>query len=293
MSKNLKLSGVRKGFANFLLGAIDLELEEGKVLALIGPNGAGKTTTMDCISGILQPDKGEIEICGIKASPKTKDWKYNFGYVMSEPVFINSMTGSEFLKFVSKYYPAWNFELMNQLLETLEFNPNEVIGKLSTGNKTKLEIISAMSINPKLLLLDEPTNNLDPIIRDRFIELMFDFMLDESHSVLWSTHIITEVSNVADDFAFLNNGKIYEVSSKTDLTENWRRLIVKSNLEFQDVPHVVEMNRTTNEYEMFTSNFKGTIDFLKEYDVEILNDYYMSIETICIKNLQKYKLENL
>ena len=108
MSMNLKLSGVRKGFANFLLGAIDLELEEGKVLALIGPNGAGKTTTMDCISGILQPDKGEIEICGIRTSPKTKDWKYNFGYVMSEPVFINSMTGSEFLKFVSKYYPVFS-----------------------------------------------------------------------------------------------------------------------------------------------------------------------------------------
>ena len=71
------------------------------------------------------------------------------------------------------------------------------------------------------------------------------------------------------------------------------RLIVKSNLEFHDIPFVAEMNRTTNEYEMFTSNFQGTIDFLKEYDTEIINDYYMNIETICIKNLQKYKLENL
>ncbi len=291
MSINLKLSGVRKGFANFTLGALDLELEEGKVLALIGPNGAGKTTTMDCISGLIQPDKGEIEICGIPTSPKTKDWKYNFSYVMSEPVFINSMNGNEFLKFVSKYYPAWNFELMEKLISTLEFNPNEIINKLSTGNKTKLEIISAFSINPKLLLLDEPTNSLDPIVRDRFIEMMFDFMLDESRSVLWSTHIISEVSNVADDFAFLNNGIIHEVSSKTDLTENWRRLIVRSNLEFHNVPFVVENTKTENELEIFTSNFKETIEFLKEYDAEIINEYYMNIETICIKNLQKYKLE--
>ncbi len=288
---NLKLNNVKKGFKNFLLGSLNFELEQGKVLALVGPNGAGKTTTLDCISGILFPDSGTIEICGIETNPNTKDWKYNFGYVSSEPIFINSMNGDEFLNFISKYYPKWNYELMKKLTSILEFNSNEKILTLSTGNKTKLEIISALSTNPKLLLLDEPTNALDPIIRDRFLDIIYDFMADEENSAIWSTHIISEVGIIADDFAFLNDGVLYEISSKIELTENWRKIIVKSTTNTIDIPDVCDIQKVDNHIELYTSNFKSTTEFLKNSNIEIINEYYMSIENICIKNLEKYKNE--
>jgi ABC-2 type transport system ATP-binding protein len=292
MNPILKLSNVKKYFSNFTLGSINFELEYGKVLALVGPNGAGKTTTMDCISGILQPNTGDIEICGKKTNPKDKSWKYFFGYVCSEPVFINTMTGKEFLNYVSKYYPKWNTELMNKLISVLEFNPDEKIHKLSTGNKTKLEIISAISTNPYLLLLDEPTNNLDPIIRDRFIDVIFDFMSDDEHSVMWSTHIIPEVSHIADEFAFLNVGKFCEISSKIDLIENWRRIIVNNDSNLQNDTYLAEINPADNNFEIFTCKYDETLEFLKNNNIEIINDYYMNIESICLKNLQKYKNEN-
>ncbi len=292
MNPILKLTDVKKSFKNFLLGQISFELEPGKVLALVGPNGAGKTTTMDCISGLMQPDEGKIEICGTLTNPNDKSWKYLFGYVCSEPVFIKTMTGKEFLSFVSKYYPSWNFELMNLLITKMEFDKYEKIGKLSTGNKTKLEIISALSINPKLLLLDEPTNSLDPIIRDVFLDIIYDFMSNEENSVMWSSHIIPEVSCIADDFAFMDKGKICEISTKTDLTENWRKIIVKSGNELNRIPKVCEIIKSDNNYELYSSNFAITAEYLKNANIEIVNEYYMNIETICIKNLQKYKSGN-
>ncbi len=292
MKYNLKVTDVKKGFKNFLLGAISFQLEQGKVLALVGPNGAGKTTTLDCISGILYPDSGKIEVCGIETNLNDKNWKFEFGYVSSEPVFIKSMNGEEFLKFISKYYPKWNFNLMADLIEKLEFNTNERIDKLSTGNKTKLEIITAMSIESKLLLLDEPTNALDPIIRDRFIDIVFDYMSNEENSVIWSTHIISEVSKIADEFAFLHNGKIYEISSKNDLTENWRRIIIKQDLQVEDIPDACEIQKIDNHFEIYTSNFQNTVEYLKKNNIEIINEYFMNIETICLKNLEKYKRED-
>lgn len=291
MKYNLIVNNVKKGFKNFLLGAISFQLEQGKVLALVGPNGAGKTTTLDCISGLLYPDSGKIEVCGIETNPNDKSWKYNFGYVSSEPIFINSMNGEEFLKFVSHYYPKWNFETTLNLIEKLEFNTKERIDKLSTGNKTKLEIISAMSVQPKLLLLDEPTNALDPIIRDRFIDIIFDYMTNEENSVIWSTHIISEVSKIADEFAFLHNGLIYEISSKNDLTENWRRIIIKQDLKIENIPDVCEIQKIDNQFEIFTSNFQNTVEYLQKNNIEIINEYYMSIENICLKNLEKFKRE--
>lgn len=288
---NLKLNNVKKGFKNFLLGSLNFELEQGKVLALIGPNGAGKTTTLDCITGILQPDSGKIEICGIETNPNSKDWRFFVGYVSSEPVFINSMSGYDFLNFISKYYPKWNFEMMKKLINILEFKPNDKIQSLSTGNKTKLEIISALSTNPKLLLLDEPTNALDPIIRDRFMDIIYDCISDEENSVIWSTHIISEVGSIADDFAFLNDGILYEISSKIELTENWRKIIVKSTTNIVDIPDICDIYQVDNHFELYTCNFKSTSEFLKNSNIEMINEYYMSIENICIKNLEKYKKE--
>lgn len=291
MNVNLKLNNVKKSFNSFQLRRINLELAQGRVMALVGPNGAGKTTTLDCIAGIMFPDSGEIEICGIKQNPNTKDWKFNFGYVSSEPIFINTMTGENFLKFVSKYYPSWNFNYMIELIEKLEFDSSVKIHKLSTGNKTKLEIITALSYQPKLLLLDEPTNALDPIIRDRFIEIIFDYMNNEENSVIWSTHIINEVSEIADEFAFLNNGELFEISSKVDLTENWRKIIIPAINEITDIPALIEYEIVDGKLEIITSNYENLIKYLKNNNIEVIDEYYMNVETIAIKNLERYKKE--
>lgn len=291
MNFNLKLEDVKKAFMGFSLGPISLELEKGKVMALIGPNGAGKTTTLDCISGIMNQDSGKIEVCGFDNNPNDKKWKNLFGYVTSEPALIKTMTGIGFLKYLSKYYYNWNFEIMNNLINKLEFPESQKIQQLSSGNKTKLEIISALSINPQLLLLDEPTNALDPIIRDIFLEIIFNFMSNEVNSVIWSTHIIPEVSTIADEFAFLINGQICEISSKTDLTDNWRKIIVKSDRILKNIPEVHEIIQVENSYELYSSYYSITEEYLRESNIEILEEYYMNIENICVKNLQKYKQE--
>ena len=291
MNSNLKFTNVTKSFKDFYLGPISLELEKGKVLALVGPNGSGKTTTLDCISGMMQQDSGKIEVCGYDNNPNEVKWKNLFGYITSEPVLIKTMTGAEFLKYLSQYYKSWDFERMENLISRLEFPENMKITKLSTGNKTKLEIISALSMNPRLLLLDEPTNALDPIVRDAFLDIIFEYMQNEDNSIIWSTHIITEVGSIADDFAFLIDGKIMEISSKTDLTDNWRKIIISRELDKSQIPGIIEINPVDNIFEIITCNYPASMEYLKKSNIEILNEYYMNIENICIKNLQRYKLE--
>lgn len=291
MNLNLKLVGVRKKYKSFYLGPISLELEKGKVLALIGQNGAGKTTTLDCISGVSYRDEGTIEVCGYDANPNEKKWKNCFGYVSAEPVAINTMTGTNFLKYISKYYDKCNYQLMDHLIKKLEFPVNETIYKLSTGNKTKLEIISAMSFCPTLLLLDEPTNALDPIVRDAFLEIIFDFMKDENNSIIWSTHIVSEVAKIADDFAFICNGVITEVSSKIELTENWRKILIKQTEYLENIPDVVELQEDDGRIELISRDYNATMSFLKESKIDIVDEYYMSLENICLKNLQFFKSE--
>jgi ABC-2 type transport system ATP-binding protein len=291
MNSNLKFTNVKKTFKDFTLGPISFELEKGKVLALVGPNGSGKTTTLDCVSGMMQQDSGKIEVCGYENNPNEVQWKNLFGYVTSEPVLIKTMTGTEFLKYIAQYYKSWDFNRMNSLISRLEFPEELKIHKLSTGNKTKLEIISALSMNPRLLLLDEPTNALDPIVRDVFLDIIFEFMTNEENSIIWSTHIITEVGSIADEFAFLIDGLIREISSKIDLTENWRRIIVHEELNKKIIPGVCEIIQADNSFEICTWNYPATIEYLKKSNIEILNEYYMNIENICIKNLQRYKTE--
>jgi len=219
MNPILKLTDVKKSFRNFRLGPVSFELEPGKVLALVGPNGSGKTTTMDCISGIMLPDSGKIEICGIETNPNDKKWKYLFGYVCSEPSFIKTMTGKEFLSFVSKYYPDWNFDLMNHLIEKMEFDKYEKIGKLSTGNKTKLEIISALSISPKLLLLDEPTASLDPAAT-RSVEEIIRNAAQSGIKILMASHDLGQVRRLAGDVVFMVRGTVREQALAEDFLKN-------------------------------------------------------------------------
>ncbi|MCP4216992.1 MAG: ABC transporter ATP-binding protein, partial [bacterium] len=193
MANAFTLRNVTKSYPGFQLGPLDFELEPGVVLGYIGPNGAGKTTTMQCMAGLLKPDEGEIKIFGRPNDQNDIDWKFDIGYVGDKHVFYEKWTVARNLKFISQFYPEWSDAKALQLAERFHLDMNKKARDLSTGNRVKLSLVSALAHSPKLLLLDEPTSGLDPVVRTEFLDELFDALQDEERSVFYSTHILSDI----------------------------------------------------------------------------------------------------
>jgi ABC-2 type transport system ATP-binding protein len=218
MAKAFELKGLTKEFPEFKLGPLNLDLEPGKVLGYVGPNGSGKTTTMHCMVGLVKADSGKTEIFGRDNDPNQIDWKYDIGYVGDKHVFYENWSGAKNLKFISKFYPSWSDKMAQDLIKRFELPVEKRAKDLSSGNRVKLSLVQVLSRFPKLLILDEPTAGLDPVVRTELLDVLFEILEDGEKAIFYSTHILTDISRLADELAFLNDGKIMVKSQKDDLT---------------------------------------------------------------------------
>lgn len=217
MDTILRLEGVTRRFDTFTLQPLNLELPGGVIMGLIGENGAGKTTTLRLILGALHRDGGNITILGKELDGNEANIRQDIGVVFDECCFHESMTPKNINTIFKGIYRNWNPSDFTRYCNVLQLPMKKKVKEFSRGMKMKLSIAAAMSHRPKLLLLDEATSGLDPVVRDDVLELLQEFVSDEEHSVLFSSHITEDLEKIADYVAYLHRGSLQFVRSKDEL----------------------------------------------------------------------------
>lgn len=248
MKNIIEIKGLKKHYNNFELGPIDLDIKGGVIVGLIGENGAGKTTLIKAMLNIINVDSGTINIFDKKMQKEELTIKDDIGVVLDNS-FFPEILNAEDIDFIMKdLYKNWDSLLFKKYLEDLEIPYKKKIKELSKGMRKKLEIITALSHNPKLLILDEPTSGLDPIVRNEILDIFLKFIKDEEHTVLLSTHITSDLEHVADDIIFLNDGQIVLNKNRDDIMDEFA--VMKCDKEyFNKIDKKDYISYKSNKYE--------------------------------------------
>ena len=226
MNYAVEIKNLSKQFTGFTLEDVSLAVPGGAIMGLIGENGAGKSTTIKCLLGLLRPDSGSISVLGGSPSdPAVREW---IGVVLDECPFHGGLTAQQVGKIMAREYKAWHPELYEDYLKKFDLPKNLFIKDFSKGMKMKLSIAAALAHHPKLLILDEPTSGLDPVVRSELLDEFMEFIKDEEHSILLSSHITSDLERVADYITYLHKGKVTLTGEKDALLEEHGRLVCTS-----------------------------------------------------------------
>lgn len=285
----LEINQLTKNFKGFELGPIDLSLDSGKVYGFIGPNGAGKTTTIQTIFGLINKSSGNIQILGQKNNPNKTEWMHNVGYVGDVNSFYESWSVRKNLNFIKGFYPEWDDDYMMQLVSKFELALEKKVKDLSTGNRIKLAIVSAMSYKPKVLLLDEPTSGLDPIIRSELIDVLFNYMENEENTILYSTHIISEQERIADELIFISNGKIIEKEYKDDIINKWKKIEVIGDIDFRKFNKKYEYKTDAGKTIFLTDKKDELMKDLEEFQIRVISVSNISLDEAAVEIIRRGK----
>ena len=216
------LRGVGAAVGNtFALRDVSFELPTGYVMGLIGANGAGKTTTIRCLLGMRPIDSGEIELLGHRA-PAPVALRQDIGVVLDHTYLVGDWRLAEVERTLRPFYDRWDGARYRQLLDEFGLDPRAKVKDLSRGMAMKLMIAVALSHQARLLILDEPTSGLDPVSRDELVGIVGDFLLDEGHSVLFSTHITSDLDRIGDYLTILHGGRVVQTGTKDEILEAYR-----------------------------------------------------------------------
>lgn len=222
MTDAIKINNLTKKFGNFRLGPLDLEVKKGAITGFIGENGAGKSTTIKLILDVISRDGGTIEIFGKDIGDLSVDEKYKLGFVFDDLFLPGSMKVDEIEKMHSLLYKDyWEEGTFYEFVENFSLPNNIPISAFSRGMKMKLGLALAMSHGAEILILDEPTSGLDPVVRDDFLDILLDFIQDEDHTVLISSHILSDLEKIADYIAFIHKGELIFNEEKDGLSEKY------------------------------------------------------------------------
>ena len=197
---------IKKYDSKFELGPINLDIPGGMIVGLIGKNGAGKTTFMKSILSLISIDSGSIKIFGKEYTDDSI--KEDIGVVLSDMFLPEILTAKDIHFIMKDIYKRWDRDLYFHYLKEFDISVDKKLKELSKGMRKKVEIAVSLSHHPKLLLLDEATSGLDPVVREEILDIFLKFVSDEEHSILFSTHITSDLEHIADCIIFINQGKI-------------------------------------------------------------------------------------
>lgn len=219
MSNVLELKDVSKNYGDFQLDKINISVPEGCICGFIGQNGAGKTTTIQLILDSVKRDGGDIQVFGkdvLKEGPVLKE---DIGVVFDEMGFHDFMTPVDINRMMKNVYSNWDEEVFWGYLKRFSLPRKKKCGAYSRGMRMKLQIAAAMSHNARLLLMDEPTSGLDPIVRNEILQIFQEFVMEENHTILLSSHITGDIERIADMIVFIDHGKIILQGNKDEILE--------------------------------------------------------------------------
>ncbi len=216
MDNILEVRNLTKQYADFTLDHVSFSIPKGTIMGLIGENGAGKSTTIRAILDLIHKDDGTVTFWGQKLS-STKQLKEDIGVVFDDINFYETLTAAKVGKISQTAYKQWDERLYRGYLNRFLLPADKEIKTFSKGMKMKLCIAVALSHKPKLLVLDEATSGLDPVMRDDILDIFLEFVQDEGHSIMISSHITTDLEKVADNITFIYHGKVLFCKAKDEL----------------------------------------------------------------------------
>ena len=227
----VEVKELTKKFKGFTLDHVSFSLPAGCIMGLVGENGAGKSTTLKLLLNMIQKDSGRITILG--KDEKNID-KNEIGVVFDECRFHESFTAKDINQVLKSIFQRWNEQQFFDYLNRFEVPSNKKLKEFSRGMKIKISIAAAVSHDAKLLLLHEPTSTLDPLVRDEMLDIFYDFISDEQHSIIISSHIVSDLEKVCDYIAFMHKGKMILCEEKDRLLQECR-LAQMSEAEFSAI----------------------------------------------------------
>ena len=215
----IEIKNVTKDYGDFKLDNISFEVPEGSICGFIGQNGAGKTTTIKAILDVINVDAGEIFVFGQNIKTDSVKLREDIGVVFDEMGFHEFMTGKDINIMMKNIYKNWNEMEFYDYLKKFSLPSKKPCGSFSRGMRMKLQIAVALSHNAKLLIMDEPTSGLAPIVRNEMLQIFREYVVEEDHTILLSSHITGDIEKLADEVVFINGGKIVISGNKDDILE--------------------------------------------------------------------------
>ena len=220
---NLVVKDLTKKYDGFTLDRVSFEIPKGYIMGFIGENGAGKTTTIKALLNVITKDSGSVEILGKNIDEHEIEVKKNIGYVSGDSFYPKSKL-KDITKVYKRFFSKWDDEVYQSFMKKFNLDSNKKVCELSKGMKMKYSIALALSHQAELLIMDEPTSGLDPVARDNLLEVFQTIVEEGIVSILFSTHITSDLDKCADYITFIKNGTIIESCTKDDLIDKYRLL---------------------------------------------------------------------
>jgi ABC-2 type transport system ATP-binding protein len=217
----IEIQNLTKNYAGFSLGPLNFNIPVGCMVGYIGENGAGKSTTLKAILGLIKPDDGEIKIFDRNIKECTPDLMNRIGVVFDNINIPGEMKVKEVGNLCKLSFDSWEEGTFRSYIKRFGLPSDQRVKRLSRGMRMKLSLSIALSHQAELLILDEATSGLDPVIRDEILDILLDFLQDENHTILISSHILSDLEKAADYIAFLHHGKILFMEEKDALVERY------------------------------------------------------------------------
>lgn len=255
MSEVIRIEGLCKRYNDFALDNLNLHIEEGTITGLVGANGAGKSTTIKLILNLIHRDAGTIRVFDRDNIADENNIKQQVGVVFDEPCFHEILSPKQIAKYMGSLYTDWDNTLFTSYLKRFSLPDNKLVKEYSRGMKMKLSIAAAMAHKPRLLLLDEPTSGLDPLVRDEILDMFLDFLQDEHHSILLSSHITSDLEKIADTIALIDKGRLIFHEEKDNLRDQF--VLIKGGedqLKQMDTNEFISVRKNHFGFEALTKN---------------------------------------
>ena len=270
----IEIDGLCKNYHKFKLKDISFSLPEGYIMGLIGPNGAGKTTTIKLMLNMIKKSGGDIKIFGLDSINDQGRIKENVGAVFDSSYFVQDWKVKQVEKSIGIFYSTWDSKKFQNMVKNFGLDQNKKVKELSRGMQMKLMVACALSHDARLLILDEPTSGLDPVARDEFLDILSEFIQDGKRSVLFSTHITSDLDKIADYITFINNGNLFYTGAKDDFIDGFRMVKGGKN----DLG--IEQERKLMGIRKYSTGFEGLI---KASDIRSFSN--MSCEPVSIDDI--------
>ncbi|MCP5144022.1 MAG: ABC transporter ATP-binding protein [Gammaproteobacteria bacterium] len=232
----LTLDNVFKGFDGAaVLKGISAQVQSGEVIGLLGINGAGKTTLLETILGYALPDAGTVSLFGVATNVlHDESLKHRIGFVPQRDELLDQMTGRQFIELVARFYDHWNQPLLDRLAQEFDVPLDVRASKLSVGQRQKLSILVALGHEPELIFLDEPVASLDPLARRRFLQTLIDLVAEGDRTILFSTHIVSDLERVANRVWLIKDGLLKVDAALDELKERTVRITLPPGAAVSD-----------------------------------------------------------
>ena len=277
--------GLTKRFGRVTaLDGVDLAVGRASIVGLLGKNGSGKTTLIRHLMGLQLPSDGTVTTLGRPGVELGHDELVNIGYVPQEIRLLEWMTVEQHLQYVACFYPNWDTDREQRLLEELELDSASVVGTLSSGNLQKLAIIMAVCHHPQLLVLDEPVSDLDPIVRVKLLRFLLELLREDQATILVSSHVLRDVEKIVDRVICLDRGRVLTNAALDELKDTYAQwLVVKKDGQLPErfsESYVVAQQVSGNQARLLVKHGNSELEaFRVAYGVEV-SDRPLNLEDL-------------